>query len=166
MRRYLTRAALAVSVALALAACGGQGANSSPQAPSPQPTPSHVEVVRLQVVGGFAVRGSRKAPPRLVVYADGRTVADGKQTMHLPAGQLDSLVRGLRSDLDGLPASVAPHGAAISDASTVNIAVRTDSGTQTVTAKGLSAFPQAFPDRLAHAWRTLSALTTRAQQHS
>jgi hypothetical protein len=169
MRPSLIRVIATVTLALALAACGGHGTGTGSAAGSgagsPKPTPSHVEVVRLQVVGGFAVRGPRKAPPRLVVYGDGRTVADGKQTVHLPAGQLDSLLSGLRQDLDGLPATVHAHGAAISDASTVSISVRSEQGTQqTVTAMGLSAFPQAFPDRLAHAWQTLSALTTRTQQ--
>ena len=157
--------ALAVSMAVVLGGCGGQGSGPSAEPSSPEPSAAHVAVVRLQETGGFAVPRERKAPPRLVVYADGWAVADGKTSARLTQERLDGLLRDLRQDLDGLPRVVRPDGVAINDASTVGITVRTEQGTQqTVTANGLSVYPQAFPEPLVHAWRGLSELTTHVQR--
>jgi hypothetical protein len=162
----LTLVALAVSMAVCVGGCGGGQSSGPTEEPSaPEPSAAHVAVVRLQETGGFAGAQARRSPPRLVVYADGRAVADGKTTARLTRERVDGLLRDLQRDLAGLPSVVRPDGVAINDASTVGITVRTEQGTQqTVTANGLSAFPQAFPDPLVHAWRELAELTTHVQQ--
>jgi hypothetical protein len=161
----LTLTALAVSMAVVLGGCGGQGSGPAAGPSAPEPSAAHVAVVQLQETGGFAVPQTRRAPPRLVVYADGRAVADGKTTARLTRERIDVLLRDLRRDLDGLPSVVRPDGVAINDASTVGITVRTEQGTQqTVTANGLSVYPQAFPDPLVHAYRELSQLTSQVQR--
>jgi hypothetical protein len=170
MRPHLSRLALAlsvsVSVALAVAGCGAQRGGATPGQASTDPLPPTATVVSVRVTGGFGVSAERRrTPPQLVVHADGTTVAFGRPSTTLGRDRLGALLSGLRRDLDGLPATIRPHRVAIADAGTVSISVLTDRGTmQTVSANGLSAYPRGFPDRLVHAWRSVSALSAAVQQ--
>jgi hypothetical protein len=100
--------------------------------------------------------------PRMVVYSDGRAVADARRTLTLTSAELSDLVHGLRRQLSGLGPTVTARGATqVMDASSVTLRVRRDDQTlQSVSAYALSA-DLGYPDRLVQARDRLEQLAVR-----
>jgi len=100
--------------------------------------------------------------PRLVVYSDGRAVADSRRTLTLSSGELSALVRDLRRDLAGLgPNESASGGMQVSDAPTTVLKVRNAAGgLHSVSAYALGMM-DGYPKRLAAARDRLDVLAQR-----
>jgi hypothetical protein len=154
-------AALAVGGLLACARAGepGPGGVDPIVFPPGQPT----LVAWYEVGGGFVPRSwSLMEGPRLVVYSDGRAVADSRRVLVLPADEVAEFIRATRADLKGLDRTV-DVGAAhqIADAPTTRMTVYTgDAGLQSVSAYALGE-TMGYPPRLLDARDRMEALAKR-----
>lgn len=122
-----------VVLVLVLAACGGPSVPESGATPKPKLT-THIDppitppgqatarteqspwqrsgqrpVAQWLQVGDLVAPGiGAVRPPHLVVYADGRAIADAAHELRLPAGEVKDLVKALKRDLAGQPATAVP----------------------------------------------------------
>jgi hypothetical protein len=97
------------------------------------------------------------------VYSDGRAVANATRTLTLTPPELSDLVRALRRDLAGQPATASPPtgGQAVADAATTVLQVRAADGSlQSVSAYALEIL-KGYPERLHTARARLDRLTDR-----
>ena len=118
-------------------------------------------VASVTLSGGFAGGRNRSGPPWVAVYPDGRAVLNGGPTVRLSDAELQDFLTTVSSDLASQPQAATPSGYAVADARTVTLTVRTcgpDAQSQTVTATGLDAVPDAFPPKLVHAYAEFTDL--------
>jgi len=167
MRRSLGLVVLAVSAVLVVAGCARSRGDASDGDSSGPPISfaGPVQLVAaLRFDGGFLPAGLRAIrPPRLAVYSDGRAVASASRTLTLTSPELSDLVRALRRDLAGQPATASPPtgGQAVADAATTVVQVRTADGSlQSVSAYALEIL-RGYPERLHAARERLDRLTGR-----
>jgi hypothetical protein len=106
----------------------------------------------------IAPRIDNMVPFKLVVYANGLTIADVSRTLRITTTQVRELVARLAGDLLGLPATVAPRGnTRVMDAGATVIGIRTTAGRQAVSADALSELHDAYPAGLYDAQDLLSS---------
>jgi hypothetical protein len=119
-RRHL----LLVSLGTVLGGCA-RFTDDPGSGPVVLPTDPATRVASRIVAGGFVPIGYNEiTPPRLAVYADGTAIADAARQLSLTSAETTDLVRGLRRDLSGLPASPKPLGKnAVADAATTTLTV-------------------------------------------
>lgn len=127
-------------------------------------------VALLESYGGLAPAARKEIrPPVVAVYSDGLTVASAERRITLTRDQVATLVRTLRRDLAGQPATPSPTGGPrIFDATTTRIAVRSGGTLRSVTAYALqeTRSENTYPKGLYHALDTLSALAARVARKS
>jgi hypothetical protein len=169
-------AGLSAGVALAVASGCGQG-TPTPDASTPHPTTSAVTptvapprtsdpgkvVARLSQDGGFVPLGwSLVQAPQVVVYSDGRAVANATRVLTLGSAELNELLGRLRTDLDGFGPTVTPTGKQyVADASTTHVDVLDSDGrTHSVSAYALDLIPS-YPAALVEANTRLRRLADR-----
>jgi hypothetical protein len=103
-------------------------------------------------------------PFNLVVYVDGRAIADVSRVLQVTAAELTDLVDGLATDLAGLPPTVARGGnARVMDAGVTVLGLRTSAGPKSVSADALDELrdAHAYPASLYAARDLLSSLADR-----
>jgi hypothetical protein len=149
-RTLLPAAAALATAALATAALAGCTAATPATAPQATPTPSGVvtpspsaagtvRAASWALTGGFVgpgIDGIR--PPRLVVYPDGRAIADAKYAGTVSAAELADLTSRLANDLRD-PAVTSPRAGApqVADAPDTVITVHGADGDRQVTVPAL-----------------------------
>jgi hypothetical protein len=151
-------------VVLSVLLAGGCAATtpSGPLSGPPDGLPSGVEpVATWNRTGGIAgIGGGPVDPPRLVVYADGRAIADANRVLTLSTSELESLVAKLRDWLDDLPAG-GPDESQLSDGMTSHFSWYNQTGTmQQKSAYGVREL-DGYPDALVSAEEELSGLWQR-----
>ena len=123
-----------------------------------------VSVAAWRLEGGFVPAGMRAiSAPRLVVYSDGRAVADAERMLTLTVRETGELVGALRHDLAGLPATATPRpgGPQVADAATSVLEVRgADGRLQSVQAYALEIV-QGYPRSIYAARDRLAPLAER-----
>lgn len=160
----MRRTALAVPVVLVtilVSACARPGPEVEPLIWSSSGEP--VVVASLQVGGGFVPYAWHLMEgPRVVVYSDGRAVADSRRVLSLASDELSDLVRELRRDLSGLGPTVDAGGEMqVADAPTTTLRVRGgDGGLTSVSAYALG-ISRGYPARLVAARDRLENLARR-----
>lgn len=168
MRRVLRRAAAATvaslsAVALALVAgCASAGTGVSPDDLVVLPSGSPQVMAASRTVGGFVPPGwTFIEAPRVVVYSDGRAIADARRMLVLSPTEVADLVRALRLDLRGFgPTATTPEGQFVADAPSTVLQVRTATGLQSVEAYALGIV-EGYPHRLVAAQDRLETLAQR-----
>ncbi|MFI6317542.1 hypothetical protein ACIBG8_08480 [Nonomuraea sp. NPDC050556] len=117
------RSGWAIALVLVLAACSGTGVEREGRvtAPSPEqtvrPSPGRVSkatsgrpVAQWLRAGGLAAHNlAASSPPSLVVYADGRAIADAAHELRLPPPEVKALLKALEHDLAGQPETASPR---------------------------------------------------------
>jgi hypothetical protein len=109
--------------------------------PTPAP-PGGAPVASWLLTGGFTMPGMQALrPPRLVIYADGETIADAAYRSRIESSELSALLEHLVADLRspdvGKRKSASPT---IADTPTTVFKVWAGSSTLTVSADGLDEF--------------------------
>jgi hypothetical protein len=155
-------------VALAVVAVGSGCASSGRPGGGPDeevifpPGPGQV-MVAFRHSGGFVPPGwTFIDAPRVVVYSDGRAVADASRVLTLSPVEVAELTRQLRRDLRGLEATVTSRqGDTVADAPSTVLQVRTASGeVQSVSAYALGIV-EGYPRPLVQARERLESLAKR-----
>jgi hypothetical protein len=101
----------------------------APTATAPRLVAEWLSVGGLMAPGLGAVR-----PPALVVYADGRVIADAAHELRLPPAEVEALVKALDDDLAGQPVTVSPRPGrpTVMDAPTTILGVDSGAGMREV----------------------------------
>jgi len=164
---------VALMLAFAAAGCAlgdrvirgaGSSISASPTTVAPTDLPAAAVLVEAKLVGGFIMPGLRAIrAPRLVVYGDGRAVADASRVLTLAAGDVQALMTVLDRDVAGIPSTVRPRGGvAVMDAPTSVLTVRAaDGAPRRVSAAGLAELAGAYPAELTQAWSRITVLAQR-----
>lgn len=174
-----------MAAVLVLTACSGTGvhqageaAPSSEQAgrptqertqgprsdPTQEPGPAGRPVAEWLREGGYMAPGLVAArPPMLVVYADGRVIADAALELRLPADEVDALVEALKRDLAGQPAIASPKPGTprVIDAPTTVLGVETGGGMREVRVPYLEHGEASYDAALVDARDRLARLAER-----
>nr|SBO94844.1 hypothetical protein BN4615_P4360 [Nonomuraea gerenzanensis] len=114
--------------------------------------------------GGYLAPGLRAVrPPALVVYADGRAIAEAAHELRLPPAEVEALVKALRQDLSGQPATVSPRPGTptVYDAPATVLGVDTGNGLREVYVPHLDQTPEGYDAALTSARDRLSHLADR-----
>ncbi|TYB59512.1 hypothetical protein FXF51_34135 [Nonomuraea sp. PA05] len=114
--------------------------------------------------GGYLAPGLRAVrPPALVVYADGRAIAEAAHELRLPPAEVEALVKALREDLAGQPATVSPRPGTptVYDAPATVLGVDTGNGLREVYVPHLDQTPEGYDAALTSARDRLSLLADR-----
>ncbi|GAA2206904.1 hypothetical protein GCM10009850_023620 [Nonomuraea monospora] len=114
--------------------------------------------------GGYLAPGLRAVrPPALVVYADGRAIAEAAHELRLPPAEVEALVKALRQELAGQPATVSPRPGTptVYDAPATVLGVDTGNGLHEVYVPHLDQTPEGYDAALTGARDRLSLLADR-----
>ncbi|MFB4264046.1 hypothetical protein [Nonomuraea sp. GTA35] len=116
-------------------------------------------------VGGLAASGLVAVrPPSLVVYADGRAIADATHELRLPPAEVETLVKELGRELAGQPATASPRPGTptVYDAPATVLGVDSGGGMREVHVPHLDMTRDAYAPALAGADDRLSRLADLA----
>ncbi|SDL39947.1 hypothetical protein SAMN05421869_125122 [Nonomuraea jiangxiensis] len=102
-------------------------------------------------------------PPKLVVYADGRAIADAAHELRLPPAEVKALVEALDHDLAGQPATASPRPGTtkVLDAPGTILGVDDGGGMREVHAPYMELAADAYAPALVHARDRLAHLAGR-----
>ena len=164
LRVWVLGAVALVVVVSGCATSGGPG--TGPDESVVLPTGPAQEMAALRQIGGFVPPGWTfiEAPP-VVVYSDGRAVADAHRVLTLSLPEVSALVRDLRRDLRGLgPTATSSESEFVADAPCTVLEVRSPAGgVQSVSAYALGIV-DGYPETLVAARDRLAALAERITQ--
>ena len=164
LRAWVLAAVALVMVVSGCATPGGSG--TGPDESVVLPTGPAQEMAAMRQVGGFVPPGWTfiEAPP-VVVYSDGRAVADAHRVLTLTLPEVAALVRELRRDLRGLgPTAKSSESEFVADAPSTVLEVRSPAGgVQSVSAYALGIV-DGYPDALVAARDRMAHLAERVTQ--
>lgn len=162
----LAAIALVTVVSLVSGCAGSREPGTGPDEAVVLPTGPAQEMAAMRQIGGFVPPGWTfiEAPP-VVVYSDGRAVADAHRVLTLSLPEVAALVRDLRRDLRGLGATAkSTESEFVADAPSTVLEVRTPAGgVQSVSAYALGIV-DGYPEALEDARDRMASLAERVTQ--
>ncbi|MFG1942601.1 hypothetical protein [Nonomuraea sp. NPDC048826] len=164
-----------VALVLMLPACGSTGVQETGTTPRPEQTAGSLAeptadgsggrpVGQWLRVGGLMAPGlAAVRPPMLVVYADGRAVADAARVLRLSPAETATLVKALEHDLAGQPATASPRPGTrkVYDAPTTVLGVDGGKGMREVRVPALEHAESGYDAALVTARDRLARLAAR-----